>query len=373
MTAMSSLATDVSPEDDVIIEKINNKGVFTMNRPKVLNALSLSMIRKMTASLKQWKTDRSVDFVLIKGNGGKAFCCGGDLREITDGGGHAPNLVSEYYFYEEYTLDYMTSSVGVPWIALIDGITMGAGFGLSVHGQYRVATEKTVFAMPETAIGLFPDVGGGYFLPRLTGKLGMYLALTGARLRGEDIQKVGVATHFVNSSDLSNLERDLLSLKSPKSSDIEDVLISYQDKSTFDRNKPHCLHPYIDAINKSFAGKTVEEIVDNLQKENSEWSKKQLQTLGKMSPTSMKVTLRLLEEGLHVTLAQDLKTEHRLAQRFVRDKDLYEGVRAVVIDKDQNPQWVPSRLEDVTREKVDWYFSPLHGPNERELILDSDN
>jgi 3-hydroxyisobutyryl-CoA hydrolase len=213
--------------------------------------------------------------------------------------------------------------------------------------------------MPETAIGLFPDVGGGHFLPRLPGKLGMYLALTGFRLKGRDVQRIGIATHFVDSSQLANLEQDLLSLRSAKPSDIDNVLQSYHDKCTIDRETPFVLEPHIDKINALFVGKTLEEIFDNLRRDDSDWSRAQLNILGKMSPTSMKVTFRQMVEGAHLTLAQDLKMEYRLSQRFIRDKDLYEGVRAIVIDKDQNPRWEPARIEDVTDEKVNWYFSPL--------------
>jgi 3-hydroxyisobutyryl-CoA hydrolase len=338
--------------------RLDDKGVLTMNRPKVLNALSISMIRKMTAQIKKWEEESSVSMIIIKGTGGKSFCCGGDLREVTDAGRTLSSL-SVQYFFEEYTLDYLTEAVRVPWIALIDGITMGAGVGLSVHGRYRVATERTLFAMPETAIGLFPDVGGGHFLPRLPGKLGMYLALTGFRLKGRDVQRIGIATHFVDSSQLANLEQDLLSLRSAKPSDIDNVLQSYHDKCTIDRETPFVLEPHIDKINALFVGKTLEEIFDNLRRDDSDWSRAQLNILGKMSPTSMKVTFRQMVEGAHLTLAQDLKMEYRLSQRFIRDKDLYEGVRAIVIDKDQNPRWEPARIEDVTDEKVNWYFSPL--------------
>lgn len=354
----STTGSATSPDEDVIMTRLDDKGVLTMNRPKVLNALSISMIRKMTAQIKKWEEESSVSMIIIKGTGGKSFCCGGDLREVTDAGRTLSSL-SVQYFFEEYTLDYLTEAVRVPWIALIDGITMGAGVGLSVHGRYRVATERTLFAMPETAIGLFPDVGGGHFLPRLPGKLGMYLALTGFRLKGRDVQRIGIATHFVDSSQLANLEQDLLSLRSAKPSDIDNVLQSYHDKCTIDRETPFVLEPHIDKINALFVGKTLEEIFDNLRRDDSDWSRAQLNILGKMSPTSMKVTFRQMVEGAHLTLAQDLKMEYRLSQRFIRDKDFYEGVRAIVVDKDQNPRWEPARIEDVTDEKVNWYFSPL--------------
>jgi len=366
LTASTNAAdSGVSLEDDVIMKQVGDKAVIMMNRPKVLNALSISMIRKMTRQLKQWEAESSVKLVIVKGAGGKSFCCGGDLREVTDAG-RTLGPLSRQYFFEEYTLDYLTSSVRYPYIALIDGITMGAGVGLSVHSPYRVATERTLFAMPETAIGLFPDVGGGYFLPRLSGKVGMYLSLTGFRLRGRDVQRAGVATHFVSSTELPNLERDLLNLSSSKPADIDAVLQSYHNKCTLDREKPFVLQPHVEKINTLFDGTTLEQIFDNLRQDNSDWSRAQLEVLSKMSPTSMKVTHRQMLEGAHLTLAQDLKMEYRLTQRFVRDKDLYEGVRSVLVDKDQNPRWDPPRIEEVTSEKLDWYFSPL---DYEELIL----
>lgn len=355
------------PNDEVLMSKIGDKGVITMNRPKVLNALSISMIRQMTAQLKKWDKEQSVKLVIMKGTGGKAFCCGGDVRALTESGKVCGPLSHEF-FREEYTLDHLTSVLSVPYIALIDGVTMGGGVGLSVHGRYRVATETTLFAMPETAIGLFPDVGGGHFLPRLAGSVGMYLALTGHRLRGRDVYTAGIATHFVESSQIGNLEQDLLQLRSTTHADVDGLLRSYHNKCRLDLDKPFALDSHIEKINSIFGHQTLEEIFDSLRQDGSEWSTTQLATLNKMSPTSMKVTLRLLMEGAKLTLAEDLKTEYRLSQRFILDKDFYEGVRAVLVDRDQNPKWDPAHIEDVTRDKLDWYFSPLPD-GQQELIL----
>lgn len=363
----SSPSPSVESEDEVLISQVDDKGVFTMNRPKVLNALNIAMIRRMTAQLKKWEQESSVKLVVIKGAGGKAFCCGGDIRALTESGKTCGPL-SRDFFRAEYTLNYLTSRVPVPYIALIDGVTMGGGVGLSVHGRYRVATERTLLAMPETAIGLFPDVGGGHFLPRLESKLGMFLALTGYRLRGRDVYTVGVATHFVESSQLGNLEQDLMLLPSPTPDDVASLLQSYHDKCTLDRDKQFVLEPHVEKINSIFGQQTLEEIFDSLRHDGSDWATTQLATLNKMSPTSLKVTMRLLIEGANLSLAQDLKSEYRLSQRFMQDNDFYEGVRAVVVDKDQNPKWNPAHIEDVTQEKLDWYFSPLPDA-QQELIL----
>uniref|UniRef100_A0AAR2LK92 3-hydroxyisobutyryl-CoA hydrolase n=1 Tax=Pygocentrus nattereri TaxID=42514 RepID=A0AAR2LK92_PYGNA len=300
---------------DVLLERVGNAGVITLNRPKILNALSLDMIRQIYPQLKKWEKDSETDIVIIKGTGDRAFCAGGDIRYA----GKVGDPLTQDLFREEYTLNNAIGTFKKPYVALISGITMGAGFGLSVHGQFRVATEKTLFAMPETAIGLFPDVGGGYFLPRLQGKLGLFLALTGFRLRGRDVQRAGVATHFVESEKLGALEKDLVELKSPSVSDVAQVLNTYQG-----------------------------------------------QTLAKMSPTSLKLTFRQMQMGAGMSLQEVFVMEYRLSQACMRGSDFYEGVRAVIIDKDQNPKWKPSTLAEVTEQLVEESFRSL---GDRDLRL----
>ncbi|AWP12620.1 putative lanosterol synthase-like isoform 7, partial [Scophthalmus maximus] len=224
------MSSHVEPE--VLLEKVGRAGVITLNRPKVLNALNLTMIRQIYPQLRKWENDNDTDIVIIKGDGGKAFCAGGDIRAVTEAGKVGDSLAQDF-FREEYILNDAIGSCRKPYIALIDGITMGGGVGLSVHGRFRVATEKTLFAMPETAIGLFPDVGGGYFLPRLRGRLGLFLALTGFRLKGRDVHRAGVATHFVESKKIPDMEKELVDLTSPSPEDISRVLDTYQTKSGF--------------------------------------------------------------------------------------------------------------------------------------------
>ncbi|XP_061181521.1 3-hydroxyisobutyryl-CoA hydrolase, mitochondrial-like [Saccostrea echinata] len=364
MTTAYNFST--STPDDVIAEMIDTKGVITLNRPQVLNSLNLSMIRKIYPKLTEWENDPHTTMVIIKGAGDKAFCAGGDIRAVTEAGKVGDRL-SQDFFREEYILNNKIGTYEIPYIALIDGITMGGGVGLSVHGMFRVATERTVFAMPETAIGLFPDVGGGYFLPRLGGKLGVYLALSGFRLKGRDVLKAGVATHFVQSNKIPELESALLGLDNARAHDIGEVLENFQNMSTDIPDTDFILDPHIEEIDRLFEGDTVEQIVQNLKNEGSEWAKKQLNTLSKMSPTSMKITLRQILEAETMTLQDVLVMEYRLSQHCIEDHDFYEGVRAVLVDKDQSPKWNPSTLEKVTPQKVDWYFSSL--PTERELKL----
>ncbi|XP_043929640.1 3-hydroxyisobutyryl-CoA hydrolase, mitochondrial [Protopterus annectens] len=284
---------------------------------------------------------------------------------ISDAGQSGDRLAQDF-FREEYMLNYAIGTFSKPYVALIDGITMGGGVGLSVHGHFRVATEKTLFAMPETAIGLFPDVGGSYFLPRLEGKLGLYLALTGFRLKGRDVHKAGVATHFVESERLPALEKDLISLKAPSKETISDLLDGYHEKSESGKEKPFVLAEHLDKINRLFDSTSVEGIIRNLKQDGSSFALQQAETLIKMSPTSMKITFRQLKEGATLSLKDAFAMEYRLSQACMRGHDFFEGVRAVLIDKNQNPKWSPATLEEVSDEYVDSCFKPL-GSSELKL------
>jgi len=346
----------MSTEEDVLFESVNNKGVIILNRPKALNALNLSMVNKIHPKLKLWEKEKML--VLIKGTGEKAFCAGGDVRAVVEAGLKGNRLGHEF-FRNEYLLNGVIGTYGIPYIALIDGIVMGGGVGLSVHGHYRVATERTLFAMPETAIGLFPDVGGSYFLPRLGGKLGTYLALTGHRLKGVDVLKAGIATHYVESKNIGKLEKALLDCTSEH--DVKEVLKQFnkRDESEFS------LAPYLVQINRCFGASTVEGILEELEKDKSEWAQNTLKTLSKMSPTSLKVSFKVINVGSKLTLGECLQMEYRLAVNCLANKDFYEGVRALLIDKDQNPKWSPKNLPEVTTKMVDSYFTKL--PDDQEL------
>ncbi|KAE8299556.1 3-hydroxyisobutyryl-CoA hydrolase, mitochondrial [Larimichthys crocea] len=350
------MSSQAQPE--VLLEKVGRAGVITINRPKVLNALNLTMIRQIYPQLKKWENDKETELMIIKGAGGKAFCAGGDIRAVTEAGKVGDSL-AEDFFREEYILNNAIGACRKPYIALIDGITMGGGVGLSVHGRFRVATEKTLFAMPETAIGLFPDVGGGYFLPRLRGKLGLFLALTGFRLKGRDVQRAGVATHFVESKKIPDLEKELVDLKSPSAEDVSKVLESYQNQSGLDSEKPFVLEKHMSDIDRLFSSGSVEGIVQNLKADGSEFANKQAETLSKMSPTSLKITFKQLQEGATLSLPEVLVMEYRLSQACMRGCDFYEGVRAVLVDKDQSPQWNPSTLEEVSDQTMEQCFSSL--------------
>ncbi|EEZ97382.1 3-hydroxyisobutyryl-CoA hydrolase, mitochondrial isoform X1 [Tribolium castaneum] len=347
---MSSVA------DDVIFDNVGDKGVITLNRPKALNALNLSMVNKLYPTLVQWESEKSL--VIIKGAGGKAFCAGGDVKSIALAGMKGEKL-GHAFFKQEYKTDGLIGTYKVPYIAFIDGIVMGGGVGLSVHGPYRVATERSVFAMPETQIGLFPDVGGSYFLPRLRGKLGLFLALTGYRLKGVDLLKAGIATHYVDSQCLEALEGDLL--KCGDSRSIDSTLSKYSTKD----NSEFSLEPMMKQINNCFSAGSVEEIIGRLEKDGSQFALEMVKLLGKMSPTSLKVTMKQLEYGSKMTLEECLQMEYRIAVNCLANKDFYEGVRALLIDKDQNPKWSPSKLAEVSSALVESHFAKL--PEDQEL------
>ncbi|XP_011880563.1 PREDICTED: 3-hydroxyisobutyryl-CoA hydrolase, mitochondrial isoform X2 [Vollenhovia emeryi] len=356
----SKEAASAQAMDEVLLKDVGDSGVIVLNRPKALNAVNLSMIQKIHSALKQWESSKKL--VIVEGAGDKAFCAGGDVKSLVLALNEPEgNLLGEEFFRTEYTMNHLIGTYKKPYIAIINGITMGGGVGLSVHGKYRIATEKTLFAMPETAIGLFPDVGATYFLSRLKGRLGTYLGLTGHRLKGVDVLLAGIATHFVPSEKLADLKRDLLTLRD---NDIEPILNKYQPKL----NHEFSLAPHMSQIESCFSAPSVEEIVERLKKDNSDWAQKNVETLLKMSPSSLKVSKKAIDEGKGKSLTDCLKIEYRLAcTALTRDGDFYEGVRALLVDKDQKPVWKPISLADVTNEYVDKRFAAL--PAEKELQL----
>ncbi|XP_013165182.1 PREDICTED: 3-hydroxyisobutyryl-CoA hydrolase, mitochondrial [Papilio xuthus] len=339
-----------SQEQEVLFETLNNAGVITLNRPKALNSLNTNMVTMMLPQLQEW--ERSKGLVIIKGAGEKAFCAGGDVKSAID------RVEGPKFFHTEYNVNYLIGKYKIPYIAFMDGITMGGGLGVSVHGRYRIATEKTLIAMPETKIGLFPDVGGSYFLPRLQVNLGLYLGLTGDRLKAKDVVKSGIATHFVPSRRLFELEK-LLS-RCNNDSEIRNLLNKFNEPP-----EEFSLASNIKHINYCFAASTIEEIIERLQKVQNDWSIKTLKTLSQMCPGSLKITLRALQRGAQLDLPQCLRMEYRLACRATENHDFPEGVRALLIDKDNNPQWNPKTLDDVTEDYVENYFKKL--PEDREL------
>jgi len=344
-----------------------------LTRPKALNALTLGMIREMHPKIDAWDDDESVKAVVIKGEGEKAFCAGGDVRAVyrsivDDLGGKGPSELSKTFFLEEYRLNHSIHAFSKPYVALLDGVTMGGGVGLSVHGSHRIATERLMFAMPETAIGLFPDVGGGWFLPRLPGEMGTYLALTGARLDAAGAVALGIATHYVPSSRLEGLEAALATTIAESSdgrSAINDVLERFAEAPGEDP-----MAQYRPVVDRCFSVGSVEEILEALDREaadGSAFAAETAATLRHKCPTSLKISLEQLRRGRAMSnLAEVLAMEYRLSQHCMAGTEFFEGIRAVLVDKDHDPKWSPATLAAVDGAMVAAHFEPVPG---REFTL----
>jgi len=335
-------------------------GVITLNRPQALNALNLPMIRAMDAQLVTWADDKNIQAVAVRGAGDRAFCSGGDVKAVAlevQGGGNS--TLGRDFFREEYILNHRIFTYPKPYIALVNGIVMGGGKGISAHGSHRVVTENTLFAMPETNIGFFPDVGGGYFLPRCPGRTGEYLALTSKRIKAIDTVYIGFGTHFLPSEHITP------------------ALDAFADIKWDDRQKPAAqitqvldqlcapppgeseIAPNREAIDRFFGHETMEEIASALDKDDSAFAAETRNAIYGMSPTSLKVALRQIRLGGQMNFADVMTMEYRLSQRMIRQHDFYEGIRAALIDKDRQPKWQPPRISDVPDAAVEACFAPL--------------
>ena len=342
-------------DEEVFFEVKESLGLITLNRPKALNALTLSMVRKIHPKLKEWENDSSIKYVLIKAQGEKAFCAGGDIRALHDWGKNNEDEAIGFY-REEYTLNQYIKRYPKPYISLVNGIVMGGGVGLSVHGSHRIAGENYSFAMPETGIGLFPDVGGSFFLSRLKYEAGTYLALTGSRIKAADAIFLKTATNFVKSENFSSIINDLSKGERDPGDIINNYSSSPDEESEFEMISDFSL--------KNFKGNTIEEIIDNLKNNNSDFARKILSIIGTKSPTSLKVALRSLKLGRKNSFEDCMKMEFRMVNKVMNDHDFYEGVRALIIDKDNKPSWSPKSIEDVEDGFVDEFF---HSLTENEL------
>jgi len=340
----------VNGPGELIVSRDGGLGRLTLNRPDALGALTTGMCDGMIAALREWRGDDAVGAVLIDHAGERGFCAGGDIRTLAEsaaGDGRAALA----FFHTEYRLDHLISIYEKPVITVMDGTVMGGGVGISLPARYRLATEKTRFAMPETGIGLFPDVGAGWFLPQLHGRTGLWLALTGARLSAADCELLGLATDVVASAALPELKIELA--REPGA--IERILTQFEA----DPGRPP-VAAHRDDIDRLFGGASVEAVLAALEAEGSDWAKAQAAAMAPKSPLSAKVAFRLIAGGLNPrSLADDLVVEYRLAARLALAGDFREGVRAVIVDKDNAPAWRPARLEDVSEAMVDAIFAPL--------------
>lgn len=315
----------------VLARRQGRIGRITLNRPRALNALDLGMIRAIARALDLWRDDPAVHAVLIEGAGERAFCAGGDVREIRRlslAGDHAG---IEEFFREEYALNLAIARYPKPYIAIVDGICMGGGIGVSVHGSIRVATETAMFAMPETAIALFPDIGATFVLPRLRGCWGMYMALTGARMGGAEATWLGLATHFVPHDKVAGLADAVASEGMgvlAEAAVAPDVTLATRDVG-------------------AFRADSVKDIVAALEADGGAWAQETLATLRSVSPSSVLWSFELVRAGAGRTLEECLAAELAMTRHAPRHPDFLEGVRAMVIDKDRTPRWSPARIEEV--------------------------
>ncbi len=341
--------------EDLIIRKTGRVGHISLNRPKVIHSLNLAMCEAMRDALIEWRDDDSVEAVLIDHSEGRGFCAGGDIAML-QASGKKDGKEGREFFYTEYQLNHLLFEYPKPVVAFMDGITMGGGVGISQPAKYRIATENTRFAMPETGIGLFPDVGGGWFLSRLAGRLGQFLALTGARLDGAECKEVGLATHYLQSGKLAEAKERI----SEDPDRIDGILGQLSDVVPAAR-----ITDNLGKIDKFFASDVYEEILAALDADDSDWAAKERDTLGTKSPQTCKVALRQLKEGAAMeTFADEMRNEYRIASRVLVRHDFIEGVRALIVDKDNDPKWNPATPEETSDELIDSIFAPLPADEE---------
>lgn len=338
--------------DEVLTFTEGRIGRIRLNRPKAIHALNTAMCAAMLEALMAWRADTAVEAVLIDHAEGRGFCAGGDIRMIA-GSGAGDGEEARAFFRVEYQLNHAMFTYAKPIVAFMDGVTMGGGVGISQPARFRVATENTKFAMPETGIGLFPDVGGGWYLSRLPGHLGEFIALTGARLDGAECLALGLATHYLPAERLDEAKARIAA--DPQS--IPLILESLAEPEPEPEPKILAHRPAIDHL---FAGDTVERILDSLEADGSFWALAQRATLRTKSPQAMKVALRLVRQGGHMPSFEDeMRQEFAVASRVVQRPDFAEGVRAVIVDKDNEPRWQPATPEGVTDHVIDQIFAPL--------------
>ncbi len=342
--------------DEVLLDRVGSAAIISLNRPKALNSLNLAMVRVMKEAMDRFAADPGISCVILKGEGERGLCAGGDIRVIHEAGKAKDPDVTRFW-REEFPVNYMISRYAKPYVALMDGIVMGGGVGVSAHGKHRVVTERTKLAMPETGIGYVPDVGATWLLPRAPGEVGTWMGLTGEVVGPADAIYANLADACVSSERLSELVEALGCLSGVASDDtvrqtVDGFAIS-PGESSLESNRA--------LIDRAFGHDTVEEIVTALERETGEFATKTRELIAKRSPTSLKLTLRMLRLGRQSSsLVECLEREFAVGSEILRNHDFYEGVRAAIIDKDRNPKWSPARLEEVLDADLDRYLAVRH-------------
>jgi len=360
MSSSPNDPTAANATEDVICKDDNRAGLVILNRPKALNALSNAMIRDMEEHFHKWAKNPHIYGVIQRAHDDGAFCAGGDVKAIYNLR-HTDQDAGIRFYREEYQHNWTLQRFIKPTVSLINGVCMGGGVGISVHGTHRVAAEGYKLAMPETAIGLFPDIGASHVLPQLPGRIGIYMGLTGAVIGPADGYRLGLATHCIGADRFDDIQAAMR--EGEPIDPVLDELHEAPGEGELTRLRP--------AIDRCFAPGSVEDMIARLESETGEtaqWGCETAQTLRSRSPTSLRLTLRLYEEGARLrSLKESLKLEFRCAVRCLRGHDHYEGVRAKMVDKDNNPAWQPARLEDVSAETIESYLAPLDDVPELEL------
>ncbi|CAN1544779.1 CaiD Enoyl-CoA hydratase/carnithine racemase [Sphingomonadaceae bacterium] len=338
--------------NDILTRIDGHAGVISLNRPAAIHALTLDMVHAMTAALQAWKTDSAVQCVIIDHAEGRGFCAGGDIAFLRNSALNDNGVSGLRFFHDEYQLNHLLYTYPKPVVAFMDGITMGGGVGISQPAHFRVATSNTRFAMPETGIGLFPDVGGGWYLSRLEGRVGQFLALTGARIDGAECLALGLATHYLASEALAEAKARIATEDVER---IDGILGTLADTAPDAR-----ILGNIFDINRHFASDRYEDILASLDGDDSAWAVKELATLRTKSPQTCKVALRQLHESAALSdFADNMAMEYRIASRVLIRPDFAEGVRAVIVDKDNQPKWDPASAEGVSVALIDAIFASL--------------
>jgi len=337
--------------DQLNIHTHKSVGHISLNRPKAIHALTTEMCVAIADALTGWSDSDGIAAVMIDHAEGRGFCAGGDIAMLRSSALNDEGKTGREFFHAEYRLNHQLFTYTKPVVAFMDGITMGGGVGISQPAAFRVATENTKFAMPETGIGLFPDVGGGWYLSRLPGRIGQFLALTGARLDGAECHAVGLATHYIASENLARVKAAIVD----DPANIQAILDEASDTPPEAR-----ILANRENIDRLFAGRTLEEILAALEANDSEWAAKELKTLRTKSPQSCKVALRQLADSLTLgSFAEEMRMEYRIGSRVLVSHDFAEGVRAVIVDKTGDPQWNPATPQGVTDDQIEAIFAAL--------------
>jgi enoyl-CoA hydratase len=341
--------------EELITRREGVAGFLTLNRPKAIHALTAAMDHAMTEALLAWRDDSEVGAVIVDHGEGRGFCAGGDVAVLRNSALNDGGVSGRRFFHEEYQLNHLLFTYPKPVVAFMDGITMGGGVGIAQPARFRVATENTRFAMPETGIGLFPDVGGGWYLSRLPGRIGQFMALTGARLDGAECRWVGLATHYLTSDRLAEAKARIAA-----GEDIAGVLAALSVAPPEPKIAAHA-----DDIARHFASDRYEDILASLQADGGAWAAKELAVLTTKSPQACKVSLRQLAESVKLSdFADNMALEYRIGSRVLTLPDFAEGVRAVIVDKTGDARWNPPTPEEVTDGLIDSIFAPLPADEE---------